>query len=103
MAAPVCIDTPVGWETGECPGGGDDFPIVVARCDGPEDCGGQACLVLSGSVGNYPRCGCDEGPDGACVGRFSVVCHDVSDCPSWAAACEPNVDLLQGFYLTCVE
>jgi len=104
MAAPVCIEPPVGWETGMCPGGGDDFPIVVARCDGPEDCGAEACLVLFGSVGNYPRCGCDEGPDGGCVQSFSVaLCHDVSDCPSGATACETNVDLLQGFYRTCVE
>lgn len=104
MAAPVCIDTPEGWETGVCPSGGDDFPIVVARCDGPEDCGAEACLVLFGSVGNYPRCGCDDGPDGGCVQPSSVaLCHDVSDCPSRATACETNVDLLQGFYRTCVE
>lgn len=102
--APLCVDTPAGWETGVCPGGGDEFPIVVARCDGPEDCGAEACLVLFGSVGNYPRCGCDEGPDAGCVQRFSVaLCHDVSDCPSRATACETNVDLLQGFYRTCVE
>lgn len=102
--APACIDTPEGWETGECPGGGDDFPIVVARCDGPEDCGSDACLVLLGSIGNYPQCDCHDTPDGSCISRSSVaLCHDVGDCPSWARACESNVELLGGFYRTCVE
>jgi hypothetical protein len=102
--APACIDTPEGWETGECPGGGADFPTVVARCDGPEDCGSDACLVLLGSIGNYPQCACHDAPDGSCISRSSfALCHDVSDCPSWATACEPNSELLRGFYRTCVE
>lgn len=101
--APVCVDAPMGWETGECPDE-ESFPILVATCDGPEDCGEEACIVLFGGAGNYPRCDCLPAADGGCVPRLSVaLCHSLADCPSWATGCEPNPELHAGFYRTCVE
>lgn len=101
---PACVVAPETWEIGECPSEEETFPIVVARCDGPEDCPGAACLVLHGSVGNYPQCMCHDDGEGGCVARWSVVlCHTLADCPSWATACEPDTSSLAGFYRTCVE
>jgi len=101
----TCVDAPEDWRTGECAIAEDEtFPIVVARCDGPEDCGAEEhCGVLLGSVGNYPRClPCDDATDCVPPGRPSL-CHTLADCPAWAGGCRPNLDLLHGFYATCVE
>lgn len=101
--SPVCVVAPEGWEIGDCPSD-ETFPIVVARCDGPEDCGaGEHCGILLGSGGNYPQClACDDTAECVSPGG-STLCHTPADCPAWASTCRPDVDLLQGFYDTCAE
>lgn len=103
--APTCVESGEGWESGECPTEEETFPIVIARCDGPEDCGaGETCLVLFGSIGSYPQCMCQDDGEGGCAPSWSTpLCHTLADCPSWASACEPATTPLTDLYRTCVE
>ena len=87
-----------------CPTGMETFPIVIAWCDGPEDCAdGTRCLIQLGSTGNFPQCGCHGTPGSGCAERWSyVLCHDLGDCPSWATRCATE-ELLAGHYTVCRE
>jgi hypothetical protein len=102
---PTCIAAPEGWEIGECPDGTETFPIVVAHCDGPEDCGdGTYCGVLLGSLGNYPSCLECPDDDGPCPPMDTgqpILCHEDGDCPAPGSRCSPDSELLDGHYDTC--
>lgn len=63
-------------------------PILVVRCDGPEDCGSMACCIVSNGTACLPAC-----PSG------DNLCHSDADCPAVRPTCMPNQ--YANFYRAC--
>jgi len=96
---PTCME-PTGGQ--QCPVG-EDFPVLIARCDGAEDCSpGQVCSVLHGSAGTYVQCACEAGDERCPAPWETVLCHSDADCPASTPRCRPGSDV-GDFFLTCQE
>jgi hypothetical protein len=55
-----------------------------ATCDGPEDCGGEACCFTFAPT---PKMGCMPVAD--CDLAGTILCHEDADCPI-GKVCEPH-------------
>jgi hypothetical protein len=88
---------PLSCEGGQvcCPvqGGGnhcatDCAGAATIGCDGPEDCGGRACCLVSNDVGT--RCAAGA----SCESPEEPVCHELTECPTdqeWACCSRTGV------------
>jgi photosystem II stability/assembly factor-like uncharacterized protein len=73
-----CVTTPASMSCGAtC-----SSPIATARCDGPEDCGGNVCCGSTGDTVFSSSC------EPSCSQR--TFCHTNQDCPSGEPYCCPD-------------
>jgi hypothetical protein len=80
-----CVtDTGGGALQYECIPSGDICEGVSAECDGPEDCGGNACCATL--MGTSVNATCDTEPE--CTGGLTL-CHTSDDCPALSPNCCP--------------
>jgi hypothetical protein len=77
-----CVTDPAGTPQYECIASGDPCGGVSAACDGPEDCGGNACCATL--MGMSVSATCDTETE--CTGGLTL-CHTGADCPTLSPNC----------------
>jgi hypothetical protein len=68
---------------------------MIARCDGPEDCGDGETCETSGGEWHHAHCLAPAGlcsDDCSCTEPFwgGRACHSLADCPPCATSCAPS-------------